>query len=248
MTTFYTKDDALQAVIDESRHLVAHKGERSRAAMSKYGLWGIWNKQEEVVVPEGYDYDYVCWYDHDATSYRANELVEYLAEEEPSMLEDIVLDTYFNGENCSHDDMPFEDAYAWIMSRDNEKSRYDGKSERDRTTEIVAGIAGPYLEYDEQHIHEIWGLEPDRLFLTEEDAQAHLKENYYHYAKGAHPFCIGIWRSPHMHRLLDGLLALGDDAYDPGYAQKKIDFDTAATAAAATDREKSVARTRPDSY
>lgn len=43
-------------------------------------------------------------------------------------------------------------------------------------------------------------------FLTKEDAEAHLKANYYHYSDKAHVYALTGWRNPRFEKLLDIVL------------------------------------------
>ena len=45
-------------------------------------------------------------------------------------------------------------------------------------------------------------VSPNTLFLTLREATEHLKANWYHYEKGAHPYCSCAFRSPQFERLI----------------------------------------------
>lgn len=44
-----------------------------------------------------------------------------------------------------------------------------------------------------------------RMFLTEEDAELHLKANHYHYTSKARTYVCDIWRSPYLEEFLTAL-------------------------------------------
>jgi hypothetical protein len=44
------------------------------------------------------------------------------------------------------------------------------------------------------------------MFLTEEDAENHLKTNYYHYTSDAHTYVKHAWRAPDLHNFLNDLM------------------------------------------
>lgn len=43
----------------------------------------------------------------------------------------------------------------------------------------------------------------DTMFLTQIDAENHLKSNYYHYSEDAHTYAMTAWRSPRVEKLID---------------------------------------------
>ena len=47
----------------------------------------------------------------------------------------------------------------------------------------------------------------DTLFLTETDAENHLKENYYHYSAKAHTYVMHAWRAPELKEFLNSLFS-----------------------------------------
>lgn len=59
--------------------------------------------------------------------------------------------------------------------------------------EADAAIEG---EYDTYELVLIW--RESGMFLTESDAEAHLKSNHYHYGQGAHTYVKHAWRAPQM--------------------------------------------------
>lgn len=42
---------------------------------------------------------------------------------------------------------------------------------------------------------------PDTFFLTQKEAQNHLKKNYYHYSEDAHTYAMTAWRAPDVEQL-----------------------------------------------
>lgn len=218
----YGHDEAIAAIEDDARWMVDHLGEHSEACMDRYGFWGIMNRRDEVVVPAGFPHDRVEWFDDDCCeSYDAKDLVEWLHEENPDMLDDAVRDVFDSDPSSVGSDV-IGDAYGYLMSMDDSRGHPTDESDRDCAMARVASLAAEWLGFDEQCIHEVWGLEPDRLFLTREDAERHIKENHYHYAKGARPYYIAAWRSPRLCHLIDALCALGGAPYDPGCAQQTL--------------------------
>lgn len=45
-------------------------------------------------------------------------------------------------------------------------------------------------------------ISSNSLFLTLREAKEHLKANWYHYDKAAHPYCMRAFRSPQFERLI----------------------------------------------
>ncbi|MBS4933725.1 MAG: hypothetical protein KH020_20975 [Clostridiales bacterium] len=41
------------------------------------------------------------------------------------------------------------------------------------------------------------------MFLTQKDAEEHLRANHYHYSKDAHTYAMTAWRDPRMEKLVD---------------------------------------------
>lgn len=67
------------------------------------------------------------------------------------------------------------------------------------TKDIKAAI----LRVEEYGIRYEW--EERGLFLTEDDAEAHLKINSYHYSKDAHTYVKHAWRSPKLKEFFEAL-------------------------------------------
>lgn len=43
----------------------------------------------------------------------------------------------------------------------------------------------------------------DTMFLTQKDAEEHLKANDYHYSADAHTYAMTAWRSPRVAKLIE---------------------------------------------
>ena len=41
------------------------------------------------------------------------------------------------------------------------------------------------------------------MFLTQKDAEEHLRSNYYHYSDDAHTYAMTAWRSPRVEKLIN---------------------------------------------
>lgn len=54
-------------------------------------------------------------------------------------------------------------------------------------------------------------LVENTFFFTREEAEAHLKANYYHYHKDAHTYCMTPWRAPDTCRLFKTLMNIDFD-------------------------------------
>lgn len=42
---------------------------------------------------------------------------------------------------------------------------------------------------------------PDTMFLTQKEAEEHLRANDYHYSSDAHTYAMTAWRAPDVERL-----------------------------------------------
>jgi hypothetical protein len=54
------------------------------------------------------------------------------------------------------------------------------------------------------------------MFLTESDADAHLKRNHYHYSEDAHTYVRHAWRAPELKEFLISLFEYFDVTRDKG--------------------------------
>jgi len=57
--------------------------------------------------------------------------------------------------------------------------------------------------YHEHAMQQVW--EERGMFLTEKDAELHLKNNHYHYSSDAHTYLKHIWRAPYTERFIKAL-------------------------------------------
>lgn len=70
----------------------------------------------------------------------------------------------------------------------------------------------PFADHLERHeFTKTPFIVPDTMFLTQEEAQRHLKANYYHYTKDAHTYAMTAWRSPEVEDLLKLLRSIDFD-------------------------------------
>ena len=73
------------------------------------------------------------------------------------------------------------------------------------TIEALVDILSNFSFIDEQfrvvYTREENFIAQDTMFLTNRSAKQHLKSNYYHYHKDAHPYAMTAWRSPEVKQL-----------------------------------------------
>ena len=138
------------------------------------------------------EYDGFEFYDEDECSVVADgleEMVQYLKENDDSM-------TYsYNKSRYSGEQIVAE----WIDedSDDNciiAESKYEIQELID-----LAGVGGiKVISYvNKLKIYE------NTMFLTQKDAEDHLKANHYHYSDDAHTYAMTAWRSNRVEKLID---------------------------------------------
>lgn len=66
-----------------------------------------------------------------------------------------------------------------------------------------------YIELEVSKLKKLYFIktwEEHGLFLTEEDAENHLRSNNYHYSKDAHTYVKHAWRAPELENFLNNLM------------------------------------------
>jgi hypothetical protein len=66
-----------------------------------------------------------------------------------------------------------------------------------------------YIELEVEKLKKLYFIktwEEHGMFLTEEDAENHLKSNNYHYSHDAHTYVKHAWRAPELQKFLDNLM------------------------------------------
>ena len=99
----------------------------------------------------------------------------------------------------------------WLDKYDLERvSDEDGSwSFRDKFgfRNIDQAIAEMCRDYANAHCYTVYletryrAIAQNTMFLTLAEAEAHLKANYYHYDREAHPYAMTAWRSPQVEQL-----------------------------------------------
>lgn len=57
------------------------------------------------------------------------------------------------------------------------------------------------------YFREVSFIVENTLFLTETDAENHLKQNHYHYSPKAHTYVMHAWRAPELKNFIEALLS-----------------------------------------
>lgn len=83
----------------------------------------------------------------------------------------------------------------------NNKEEYDNKNgdyndANSLNSELLRDLDYRIVYYDTKDI-----IYPNTFFLTQKDAEKHLRENYYHYSEDAHTYAMTAWRSPICEKL-----------------------------------------------
>ena len=74
--------------------------------------------------------------------------------------------------------------------------------------ESLAGEPGEYIDKRIEELSEFWvenKWEDRGMFLTETDAEEHLKANHYHYSHNAHTYVKHAFRAPEMEEFFKAL-------------------------------------------
>lgn len=108
-------------------------------------------------------------------------------------------------DNCDERKWYWQDSTYDSIEEIKKICREDGLTERE--------IEEATNEAQEFGIRRRW--ERRGMFLTESDAKAHLKANYYHYSSNAHDYVEHAWRAPELKEFLENLIAYFEVKRDP---------------------------------
>lgn len=149
-------------------------------------FWSIMD-YKWVITAEGYE-DRISLYDSDACETESLEdYVEEIlkGERREDFSEDAIEELEYLNEHSS-----LSEVYGWIEEFDD-SNRY-------------------YPIYEE----EVSFIAPNTMFLTKEEAKAHLASNHYHYSEKAHTYAMTAWRAPKVARLIKILNEFDFDALE----------------------------------
>jgi hypothetical protein len=86
---------------------------------------------------------------------------------------------------------------------------YDSRAELKASLIEDSGLTGleadAAIEEDYDIINLVLIWRESGMFLTESDAENHLKANHYHYGSGAHTYVKHAWRAPQMNNFFKSL-------------------------------------------
>lgn len=116
-----------------------------------------------------------------------------------------------NPEDCYHQytDDDLEDVKE-ALAKTAEGNYFEDELADCKTINEVIDLMERYNVYESEdnnlvkivYLHYYWKLcDFSGAFLTYEDAEEHLKENYYHYSGKAHPYALTAFRNPTFERL-----------------------------------------------
>lgn len=100
---------------------------------------------------------------------------------------------------------------------------YDGKGDREIINDAQSQLVNYFdISYPDDPVHEIYDIDTlkeyceendltcieyqyvrkyDNFFLTQKDAEDHLRSNYYHFDEDASTYAMTAWRNPRVERL-----------------------------------------------
>lgn len=186
--------------------------------------WVVWDKLDSIVVPDGYDYDRVEVVDDDTQT--VYDPIEYMLTYAGTNWDD----TSFKNDllralNEALRTASYNPKLSLIID-DDALDTYDvdgvhvtvdpcTNDTRKLTDYEIEALANAVIEFGDLgddvhviHIRDIWGPAPHCMFLTKRACELYLKANWYHHAKGAHPYLDCASRSYDFNRLLSVLRQL----------------------------------------
>ena len=153
------------------------------------GTEKIYHVEDDI---DGYEF-----YDEDGcgvVAYNLEEMVEYLKENDDSITYDYNKSSY-TGEQIIAE---------WIDEDGDENCIIaESKCEIQELIDLAGVGEIKVVSYvNKSKIYE------DTMFLTQKDAEDHLKANYYHYSEDAHTYAMTAWRSNRVEKLINILQSI----------------------------------------
>ena len=99
-------------------------------------------------------------------------------------------------ENCDHSKFYWNDT-SWNSVEEIRTFCKENEYTEKQTYDAIS-------EAEEFGIKERW--DERQMFLTETDAEQHLKLNYYHYSLDAHTYVKHAWRAPELDQFIKDLM------------------------------------------
>lgn len=186
--------------------------------------WVVWDRLDSIVVPDGHPYDRIEVVDDDAQT--VYDPIEYLL---------TYAFTDWNDESFKNDLLralnkalrtASYDPKLSLVIDDDALNTYDvdgvrvvtepcTNDTRKPTNSEIEALANAVIEFGDLgddvhvvHVRDVWGPAPHCMFLTKRACELYLKANWYHHAKGAHPYLDCAPRSYDFERLLSVLRQL----------------------------------------
>ena len=186
--------------------------------------WVVWDRLDSIVVPEGHPYDRIEVVDDDAQT--VYDPIEYLLTyaftdwDDESFKNDLLRALNKALRTASYDPK------LSLVIDDDALNTYDvdgvrvvtepcTNDTRKPTNGEIEALANAVIEFGDLgddvhvvHVRDVWGPAPHCMFLTKRACELYLKANWYHHAKGAHPYLDCAPRSYDFERLLSILRQL----------------------------------------
>jgi hypothetical protein len=110
---------------------------------------------------------------------------------------------YMQSESCGDDpNGRCERGKTIYVSKEEPEISYESRADLKASLIEDSGLTGLEAdtaiedEYEPYELVLLW--RESGMFLTESDAESHLKKNHYHYGQGAHTYVKHAWRAPQM--------------------------------------------------
>lgn len=196
----YEKHPITKSEIEFLKNLQTEMNTQDHVGQADPRFWVIKGTRKKYGIADGYEDGTHLIYNAEVVAEILEEAVDYIKE---NFLEELMQEWEVLTIRMSNGAFFPQAIVKWQNGK--EKALTD-------LTDLVEWLEG--MGYDDFEtanytVEEI--IYQDLLFLTLKEAQLHLKQNYYHYSKDAHPYAMTAWRSPEVEKLY-GIL-------------HKVDFD-----------------------
>ena len=86
---------------------------------------------------------------------------------------------------------------------DNDEPDYEETKELEDLHDIKEWLSEQGYNYEVVSYKIVEKIYENTMFLTQVDAENHLRANHYHYSEDAHTYAMTAWRAPRMNKLIE---------------------------------------------
>ena len=163
-------------------------------------FWVIKGSVRQYGIEDGYEDGSAFYYDGETIADSIEGMVDYINEEILEEINDI--DGVQRSISVTNELGQTKVLIEW----EEEEETYTG-------SEFIKWLGDMGYDYNHGNYTTNEYVYPNTMFLSQQDAEDHLRANHYHYSEDAHTYAMTAWRSPRVEKLIELLQTVDFEKY-----------------------------------